>query len=360
MTEHLFRAERAAFARLKAKFDSDPALREALERSLVALIQRYDTRIYENRFVVGGAIEVFLKAALSATGVSSELVGELNPRIDLGLGRGQNGLSVKASLTRSDTIRLINVLGSSSASQWSEGTVFVLAEIGLVYADPGLLPNAARRTPDAWVISRRELVGLTRSHPECHIKCAVALKSNVTGVRRTASRDAALTILTELNSPLAAFLTTPAPANSRNHGFRTRRTAARASSLESKQDVLNDIADFMGSPRHLVSRGSTERKQALLDIVNTFDLPIGPNLTKPELAQAIVEDAGLSWESRFDSRATVSGGGSTVTTSGLKRLRDAVRVLVDRELGGDRPSALTLRRPTASPERRAATQRRLL
>lgn len=51
----------------------------------------------------------------------------------------------------------------------------------------------------------------------------------------------------------------------------------------------------------------------------------------PKVAQRIVTAADLPYYGeRYDSRATPSGGGSTVTLEGLKAVEQAVRILSGR------------------------------
>lgn len=93
---------------------------------------------------------------------------------------------------------------------------------------------------------------------------------------------------------------------------------------EKKQDVINDITDRIGAPRMQVSNGSTEPKALFVEIVRRLDLGIPTSLSKPKLAESIATSAGIGWDATCDSRHTPSGGGSTVTIEGLRRVRSAV------------------------------------
>ena len=53
-----------------------------------------------------------------------------------------------------------------------------------------------------------------------------------------------------------------------------------------------------------------------------------PYRSMPETAEAVARLAGVQWDTTCDSRATPSGGGSTVTAEGLRRLRSALRSLI--------------------------------
>ena len=327
-------AARAAFARMRDLVQRRSDLKLGFERALEELVSRYDTRIYENRFVVGGAIEVFIGALFAAADLEVELVGKLDPRIDLALGPQRVGMSVKASLTgRNDDIRLLNVLGSAAAASWEDPTTFVIAGVGIGYADPGLLPGMAVRKADALVLPRAALRRLFADRPEFLLVCRVAAKKGLSG-GRLASRDAAMAVLTDTTNPLLSHVDTARPSAARLPVVRTRKTAARFTAPELKQEILDDMAAFTGRPRRSVSTGSTELKDSLIDIVEGLKLPISARLSKPALARAIAEYGGLSWDPTCDSLATRSKGGSTVTKRGLLRVRDAVRTIVDRRLRG--------------------------
>lgn len=107
---------------------------------------------------------------------------------------------------------------------------------------------------------------------------------------------------------------------------------------EPKQDLLDAISAACGTPRYVLvpGRGSSEPKQILLDVVATFALPLDTSVSKPALAQAIVELTGGSWDAQFDSRRTPSGGGSTISALGLVAVLKSVHRLV----GGGGPMPL--------------------
>ena len=87
-----------------------------------------------------------------------------------------------------------------------------------------------------------------------------------------------------------------------------------------KQDVINEICDILDVRRLQVSRGSTEPKELLLVISELCSITINPRMTKPELAKAIVEHAGLRW------RASCSSTGSTITLDGLLLVLQATKL----------------------------------
>jgi hypothetical protein len=100
--------------------------------------------------------------------------------------------------------------------------------------------------------------------------------------------------------------------------------------VATKQEILDEIAYLVGAPIRDTSRGSTESKESLLDAAERLGVSVNPDLSKPEIAEAIARAAGIEWDVRCDSRRTPSGGGGTVTLEGLTRVRDATLRLLSR------------------------------
>lgn len=151
-----FTEERRAFSDFRAGLERDKTLREEYELAIASVVRDYNTSIYENRFVTGGAVELFTLWAMRATGVEASVVGSQLPGADIQLPKGGR-LSVKFVFAdRPGDIRLINVQGLSAAALWNHATLFIVASRGLHYADPDLLRNATRRTSDAVVIRWRD------------------------------------------------------------------------------------------------------------------------------------------------------------------------------------------------------------
>lgn len=85
-----------------------------------------------------------------------------------------------------------------------------------------------------------------------------------------------------------------------------------------KQDVVNEIASILGREAPKMSTGSTEPR-AIFDMINEeLALGLPTNLTKPQIAQAIVESTGEVWATDCESR------GGTITREGLQAVRRAV------------------------------------
>ncbi len=193
-----FYAEREAFRRFKQAVEEDPELKNEIEAVLNDLLGQFATSIYENRFIVGGALEIIITAALRAAQVDATEVGADEERLDIRIPQG--GFSVKGHFSKGGDIRLINVLGKSEQARWNEATLFVLYEVGIVYADPLILQekgytNAVRTTGDAIAVSLKQLRAFYTSNPEWLIACAVPAPLREKQLSKLVSREIAKQII---------------------------------------------------------------------------------------------------------------------------------------------------------------------
>lgn len=85
-----------------------------------------------------------------------------------------------------------------------------------------------------------------------------------------------------------------------------------------KEQVVADIAHLVGAPAPPSAHGAREPKAILVIVNERLGLGFDDRLSKPELAQAIVQSAGLSWTPDCWSRP------QTLTKLGLERLEQAV------------------------------------
>ena len=79
--------EREIFERLKTNCSADA--RHEYELAINTLLSRYNTTIYENRFVVGGAVEVFTCALLRSVEIECSLYGDQGRNGDILLPNGR-------------------------------------------------------------------------------------------------------------------------------------------------------------------------------------------------------------------------------------------------------------------------------
>lgn len=96
---------------------------------------------------------------------------------------------------------------------------------------------------------------------------------------------------------------------------------------ELKQDVLNDITDLLGLRRYVLPPGGGSSLPAeVFDVAaRRVGVAVG---SMPEICEAIVLKAGYTYSTSYDSRGTLSGGGSTVTLPGIQAMRKALLALL--------------------------------
>ena len=164
-SEH--RAERSWWAAYKAGLEADAEVAAEVGEALRQLNIRYDTAIWENRFIVGGICEQIIGASARAVGAEIDNAAKAFTGVDLRL-PGGGGLSVKAVFAKGFTsVRLINTLGSAGGRRrWVEATVFVIRQVGIGYADPGLLEDRTDFTGDAVELRATWLKTLWAERPD--------------------------------------------------------------------------------------------------------------------------------------------------------------------------------------------------
>ena len=195
---------REIYRQLRDGLTNSPDVLDELLRALGLLISEYDTSIRENRFIAGGATERILAATMRCVGINEARARGL-ALDDEDIVVGDCQISVKASFTGGrQAIRLINTLGNSAAV-WRTATVFVLANRGIGYADPDLVPNVARASSDAVILPRGPLDNLHDAQPEWLLRCDVPAKSQDASQRRAASEAVATEILNRTSAGRAMF-----------------------------------------------------------------------------------------------------------------------------------------------------------
>lgn len=110
------------------------------EKAMQVLTEQYNTYVRENRFVVGGVVEILLLALLRSVGIDCEACGATEQHGDVRLRKSKKLLSVKTSLRGVKSIRLINKL-SGGKRKWKTATLFVIAGVGVVFGAPDMVPQ---------------------------------------------------------------------------------------------------------------------------------------------------------------------------------------------------------------------------
>lgn len=192
----MFREARNVYQDIKRKMEDNRYAQnvEEFKEALRKLITEYNTANWENRFVVGGALEVLFYALLRSMNFQCRWLHEA--RYDLEI-NGVN-FSIKSSFTGTGDIRLINILGDERAV-WNEPTLFFISELGICYADPDM-GLSTRHTSDALVINIRELRNRIEDNDQWVIHVSIPRKPKNSNIIKTASRDVAKSILEEINS----------------------------------------------------------------------------------------------------------------------------------------------------------------
>lgn len=94
----------------------------------------------------------------------------------------------------------------------------------------------------------------------------------------------------------------------------------------SKGAVLDGIGNLTGKSYDL-GVGSSVPVEAIKDAANLAG--VSSEGSMPVVAQRVAESAGLPWSTAHDSRATPSGGGSTITLPGLVTVLEALAAKVE-------------------------------
>ena len=189
-----YEAEREIFRRLRCGLENSPDVLDEFLKALGLLVSEYDASIRENRLIAGGATERLLMAAMRCVGIADVRARGLAPG-DEDIAVDGHQISVKASFTGGrEAIRFINKPGNSGAA-WRTATIFVLANRGIGYADPELLPNAVKAGDDTAFLPRLPLDSLHDEQPQWLLHCEVPAKARDVSQRRGASEAVATEIL---------------------------------------------------------------------------------------------------------------------------------------------------------------------
>ena len=215
-----FRSEKRVFDRLRS--DCQPVARQEYERSVRTLVERYNTTVYENRFVVGGAVEVFTHALLRSVGIDCSLYGDQAHGGDIML-PGDRKLSVKSSFRGVADIRLLNQMGEGDRT-WNTATLFVISEVGMVFGAPDMVDaDHVKAVGDAKVLKRAGLQSLIDISANV-ISMEIARKppTEMTGFSHKASTAVARHILSDIGSQilLGAVSDMSGGAGQRRNGLR--------------------------------------------------------------------------------------------------------------------------------------------
>ena len=194
-----YNQERRIFDRLKTDLKNQTKIE--YENAFNVLIEKYNTSIYENRFITGGAIEVFTYALLRSVGIDCNMYGNQSLGGDILL-PNQKLLSVKGIFTGGvNNVILMNKQGSGKR-KWNTATLFIISEIGIVYGDPNMVKTSnIKDRSDSLVLDKKGLIEIIKNN-----KNYITMKLNkkppteTSGFSDKASVAVAKQILQETNS----------------------------------------------------------------------------------------------------------------------------------------------------------------
>ncbi|MFN3301937.1 MAG: hypothetical protein ACK413_02865 [Patescibacteria group bacterium] len=191
-----FKSARRKFEEIKNKLENSQFTEQIkeFEKSLEKLISEYNTANRENRFVVGGALEVLFCALLNSVGFKAEWIKEV--RYDIKI--DNIPFSLKSNFISLGDIRLINILGNEKVV-WEEPSIFFVSELGVCYADPEM-GLKTKHTSEALIINVQEIKSLVNQNSKWHIKISIPRKPRNSQTIKTASYDVAKSVLEEIGS----------------------------------------------------------------------------------------------------------------------------------------------------------------
>jgi len=128
--------ERRVFDRLRS--NCSEGAKSDYETAVARLLNRYNTTIRENRFIVGGAVKFFTCSLLRSVGIDCSLFEEQSHPGDILL-PNDGKLLIKSTFTGGPAdVKLMNKLGGGHQI-WATATLFVISEVGLVYGSPDMV-----------------------------------------------------------------------------------------------------------------------------------------------------------------------------------------------------------------------------
>ena len=184
-----FSSERAFYALYKDAIERDPVLLAEVVAAIDTVLTRYNTTVWENRFIVGGVVEQIIGASARDLGLEVQNAGKQNQGYDLELeGPDGTGISIKGVFATSNGMHnLVNVRTSDPdrdlRDRWTTATIFVMSEVGIGYTDPLFGFEFLNPTGDALQISGRHLKKWWDDHPDWLIRAPIPRKPDGPAVR---------------------------------------------------------------------------------------------------------------------------------------------------------------------------------
>lgn len=201
-----FESEQQLFFDFKSGLERNSIVLEEFLGACAGVNLRYDTAIYENRFIVGGVVEQLVGASMRAVGCNIDNVAKTSRGVDLLSPDLGVGFSVKAQFKKGPEIRLVNTMGGSGADAvWTHATIFVVVGMGIGYADPSLASSGLIARSDVLTVKMSSLVELWDTYPQYLIECDVPPKPSKSSQSRVASDVVAQDIMIDFKNLLIHY-----------------------------------------------------------------------------------------------------------------------------------------------------------
>jgi len=201
-----FKEERQLFSAYKSGVEGNPVVLNEFLAACNAVNLRFDTAIYENRFIVGGVVEQLVGASMRAVGCEVDNVAKTSRGVDLSSSSLDVGFSVKAQFKKGGEIRLVNTMGGSGATAtWTHATIFVIVGVGIGYADPDLILSGLVPRSDVLTLKLSALAELWATQTQYLIQCDVPAKPAKSSHSRVASDVVAQDIMIDFKNLLIHY-----------------------------------------------------------------------------------------------------------------------------------------------------------
>lgn len=194
MNSSKYAVQREFFQSYRSLMWSNSSIRVEVTSSIAAVLKRYNTVVWENRFIVGGVVEQVIGASARALGIEIRNAGKQNQGYDLELNdKNQSGVSIKAVFASTKgKHNLVNTrsqtLGGVDPSRWQSATIFVMSGVGMGYIDPEFGSDLVTSTSDAIQISGKGLQDWWALNPEWLIP--IEIPNKPTGEASRVASDA--------------------------------------------------------------------------------------------------------------------------------------------------------------------------
>ena len=191
--------ERRVFDRLRS--DCSDEAKNEYEKAIAMLLDTYNTTIHENRFIAGGAVEVFTYALLRSVGIDCHLY-RAQARLGDILLPNDRKLSIKGTFTGGPSnVKLMNKLGGGHR-EWVTATLFVVSGVGLVYGSPDMVAREyVKDVGDGTQLRKAGLQELI-DNPDNLFEAEIAQKppTEMADFSKKASTTVALQILSDISA----------------------------------------------------------------------------------------------------------------------------------------------------------------